>query len=230
MGGRIIMIKLIGIIIVIIGFTLKLDTIAVVLSAGVLTGLVAGLSINEILTTLGQTFVSQRAIALFILTLPVIGMCERYGLKERAATLISNAKSLSAGKLLSVYALVRQVAAALSIRMSGHPQFVRPLVNPMAQGAAVSNFGEIDKEDEDRIKASSAAMDNYGNFFGQNLFMASSGVLLITSTLQEQGYVVDALDVAKASITIAVILFIMVLVQNHLLDKSLIKKYSKKDN
>jgi len=122
------------------------------------------------------------------------------------------------------------VAAALSIRMSGHPQFVRPLVNPMAQGAAVSNFGEIDKEDEDRIKASSAAMDNYGNFFGQNLFMASSGVLLITSTLQEQGYVVDALDVAKASIPIAVILFIMVLVQNHLLDKSLIKKYSKKDN
>ncbi len=72
------MIKLIGIIIVIIGFTLKLDTIAVVLSAGVLTGLVAGLSINEILTTLGQTFVSQRAITLFILTLPVIGMCERY--------------------------------------------------------------------------------------------------------------------------------------------------------
>jgi len=122
------------------------------------------------------------------------------------------------------------VAAALSIRMSGHPQFVRPLVNPMAQGAAVSNFGEIDKEDEDKIKASSAAMDNYGNFFGQNLFMASSGVLLITSTLQEQGYVVDALDVAKASIPIAVILFIMVLVQNHLLDKSLIKKYSKKDN
>ncbi len=122
------------------------------------------------------------------------------------------------------------MAAALSIRMSGHPQFVRPLVNPMAQGAAVSNFGEIDKEDEDKIKASSAAMDNYGNFFGQNLFMASSGVLLITSTLQEQGYVVDALDVAKASIPIAVILFIMVLVQNHLLDKSLIKKYSKKDN
>jgi len=74
MGGRIIMIKLIGIIIVIIGFTLKLDTIAVVLSAGVLTGLVAGLSINEILTTLGQTFVSQRAITLFILTLPVIGV------------------------------------------------------------------------------------------------------------------------------------------------------------
>lgn len=223
------MIKLIGILIVVIGFTLKLDTIAVVLSAGVLTGLVSGLNINEILSTLGSTFVAQRAITLFILTLPVIGMCERFGLKERAATLISKAKSLSAGKLLTVYALVRQIAAALSIRMSGHPQFVRPLVNPMAQGAATNSLGEIAKKDQDKISAAAAAMDNYGNFFGQNLFMASSGVLLIASTLSEQGYAVEGMDVAIASIPVAVILFIMVIVQNHMLDKSLIKKYSKKD-
>lgn len=223
------MIKLIGILIVIIGFTLKLDTIAVVLSAGVLTGLVSGLNINEILSTLGSTFVAQRAITLFILTLPVIGMCERFGLKERAATLISKAKSLSAGKLLTVYALVRQIAAALSIRMSGHPQFVRPLVNPMAQGAATNSLGKIEKEDQDKISAAAAAMDNYGNFFGQNLFMASSGVLLIASTLSEQGYAVEGMNVAIASIPVAVILFIMVIVQNHMLDKSLMKKYSKKD-
>lgn len=223
------MIKLIGILIVIIGFTLKLDTIAVVLSAGVITGLVSGLNINEILSTLGSTFVAQRAITLFILTLPVIGMCERFGLKERAATLISKAKSLSAGKLLTVYALVRQIAAALSIRMSGHPQFVRPLVNPMAQGAATNSLGDIEKEDQDKISAAAAAMDNYGNFFGQNLFMASSGVLLIASTLSEQGYAVEGMSVAIASIPVAVILFIMVIVQNHMLDKSLMKKYSKKD-
>ena len=223
------MIKLIGILIVIIGFTLKLDTIAVVLSAGILTGLVSGLDINEILSTLGSTFVAQRAITLFILTLPVIGMCERFGLKERAATLISKAKSLSAGKLLTVYALVRQIAAALSIRMSGHPQFVRPLVNPMAQGAATNSLGELTKEDQDKISAAAAAMDNYGNFFGQNLFMASSGVLLIASTLSDQGYAVEGISVAIASIPVAVILFIMVIVQNHMLDKSLMKKYSKKD-
>lgn len=223
------MIKLIGILIVILGFSLKLDTIAVVLSAGVLTGLVSGLNINEILTTLGSTFVAQRAITLFILTLPVIGMCERYGLKERAATLISNAKSLSAGKLLTLYALVRQIAAALSIRMSGHPQFVRPLVNPMAQGAALNSLGKIEKEDEDRIKAAAASMDNFGNFFGQNLFMASSGVLLIASTLSEQGYAVEGMNIAMASIPSAVILFLLVVVQNHMLDKSLIKKYSKKE-
>ncbi len=36
------MVKLLGIVIIVIGFILKLDTIAVVLTAGVVTGLVGG--------------------------------------------------------------------------------------------------------------------------------------------------------------------------------------------
>ena len=86
--------ELIGIVIVIIGFALKFDTIAVVLVAGLSTGLVAHMSLYEILEKLGSTFVSQRHMTLFILTLPVIGMCERFGLKERAITLIKNMKNL----------------------------------------------------------------------------------------------------------------------------------------
>ncbi len=46
--------SLIGILIIIVGFVLKLDTIAVVVSAGVITGLVSNMSITEILTTLGS--------------------------------------------------------------------------------------------------------------------------------------------------------------------------------
>ena len=44
------MIKLIGVLIIVIGFALKLDTIAVVLIAGIATGLVGGLSFPEILS------------------------------------------------------------------------------------------------------------------------------------------------------------------------------------
>ena len=51
--------ELIGIVIVIIGFALKFDTIAVVLVAGLSTGLVAHMSLYEILEKLGSTFVSQ---------------------------------------------------------------------------------------------------------------------------------------------------------------------------
>lgn len=228
------MIKLIGILIVIIGFALKLDTIAVVLTAGVATGLVGDMSFTEILHTLGKTFVEQRHITLFILTLPVIGLCERYGLRERATQLISQAKSLSTGKLFSLYTLIRQIAGALSIRLGGHPQFIRPLISPMAQGAAISKYGEIDKKDEDRIKAAAAAMENYGNFFGQNLFLASSGVLLVMNTLndlpllKDAGVAITGLEVAKASIPAAVATLLVVIVQNYLLDKSLDKKYMNK--
>ena len=61
-------------------------------------------------------------------------------------------------------------------------------------------------------------MDNYGNFFGQNVFLASSGVLLIAGTLEELGYGVNALDIAKASVPIAIIALILGVLQNRLLD------------
>ena len=75
-------IKLIGVLIVVIGFILKLDTLAVVVVAGLATGLVAGMSPMDILNTLGTAFITNRTATLFILTLPVIGLCERNGLKE----------------------------------------------------------------------------------------------------------------------------------------------------
>lgn len=124
----------------------------------------------------------------------------------------------------------RQIAGALSIRMSGHPQFVRPLVNPMSQAAAESKHQDVEEEDQEEIKALSAASENYGNFFGQNLFAGSSGVLLIASTLSEQGFNVSELDIAKASIIMAVVAFLVVAAQNYLFDKKLDKKYSKINN
>ena len=70
-------------------------------------------------------------------------------------------------------------------------------------------------------------MDNYGNFFGQNVFLASSGVLLIAGTLEELGYGVNALDIAKASVPIAIIALILGVLQNRLLDKRLSRNLSK---
>ncbi|CUQ00430.1 permease [Clostridium baratii] len=221
------MIKLIGILIVILGFVFKIETLFTVLVAGLATGLVAGMDLNEILTVLGQSFVANRAVSLFILTLPVIGLLERYGLRQRAIFLVKKLGKLTTGGVLSAYTLIRQITGALSIRISGHPQFVRPLVNPMAQAAATNKYGTIDEEDEEKIKALSAASENYGNFFGQNLFAGSSGVLLISSTLTEFGYNVTALDVAKASIVMAVIAFLISVLQNYLYDKKMAKKYQK---
>lgn len=221
------MIKLIGVLIVVIGFIFKIETLFTVLVAGLATGLVAGLDINQILIVLGESFVANRAVSLFILTLPVIGILERYGIKQRAIYLIQKLGKLTTGRILSIYMLIRQIAGALSIRMSGHPQFVRPLLNPMAQAAALTKNGEVDEKDKEEIKALAAASENYGNFYGQNLFAGSSGVLLIASTLTQFGYNVSELAIAKASIIMAIIAFVIYGIQNYLFDKKLARKYNK---
>lgn len=198
------MIKLIGVLIVIVGFVLKLDTLAVVVVAGVVTGFVGGLSFMEILTTLGNSFVTNRTATLFVLTLSVIGMCERYGLKDKAVDFIKSIKNASTGRLLAIWQTIRTFASAFSLRIGGHAQFIRPLINPMAQAAYVAKYGEVDEKTEDEIKGLSAGTENYGNFFAQNCFMGSSGTLLIVSTLVEQGYEVTALEIAGKSWYIAI--------------------------
>ena len=97
------MIKLIGVLIVLIGFVFKIETLFVVVVAGISTGLVAGLSIQEILTILGQSFVDNRMVSLFVLTLPVIGVLERNGLRQRAVDLIGRIQSLTTGRIALVY-------------------------------------------------------------------------------------------------------------------------------
>lgn len=219
--------QLIGILVIVVGFILKLDTIAVVLSAGVVTGLLGGMNIVEILDTLGSTFVTQRSMVLFLLLLPIIGLCERYGLKERATYLIQKLKGMSAGRIATLYLLIRELAISAGVKL-GHPEFVRPLIEPMAQGAAVSQYGEVDEETEEEIKAMAAAADNFGNFFAQNIFVANSGVLLIVGTLEELGYNVDALAVAQAAIPVAVIALIFGFIQNSYIDKKIAKRYAAK--
>ena len=99
----------------------------------------------------------------------------------------------------------------------------------MAEGASIANYGALEEKDIDKIKAYSAASDNIGNFFGQNVFMANSGVLLISGTLESLGYNVDTLAIAKASIPVALAAFALCVLQNYLLDRSLKRKYTKKD-
>ncbi|MBQ9495395.1 MAG: DUF969 domain-containing protein [Treponema sp.] len=218
------LVKLIGVVIVVVGFILKFDTIATVVIAGLVTGLVAGLSPMQILTTLGNSFLANRLATLFVLTLPVIGICERYGLKDKAVDFIKSIKNATTGKIVSIYLIIRAAAAAFSLRIGGHPQFVRPLVNPMAQGAAVARYGNIDEKTEDEIKGLSAAAENYGNFFAQNCFMGASGTLLIASTLKDQGFNVDALNIALQSWPIAIIAVVVGIIYNIVFDIKLKKR------
>ena len=211
-------IKLIGVLIIIIGFMLKLDTIAVVLVAGLATGLVAGMGFVEILEVLGGAFVSTRYMTLLLLTLAVVGILERNGLRERAEICISKLKSATCGKVLSLYVVIRTVAAILSLRMGGHVQFIRPLIYPMAKGAA-EREGKLTEKLDEELKGHVNAVENYGNFYGQNGFIASSGVLLIVGTLKELGVLdVDVYSVSKASLIMAVLSVVVCIIRNYMFD------------
>ncbi|MBC2856760.1 MAG: DUF969 domain-containing protein [Cetobacterium sp.] len=221
------MIKLIGVLIIILGFYLKLDTIAIVLIAGLATGFVSGLDFVEILSTLGTAFVQTRYMSLFLITLAVVGILERNGLRERAAKCISKLEGATAGRVLSFYMVIRIIASAMSIRLGGHVQFIRPLIYPMAKGAAEKKY-EVTEDIDDKIKAVANSVENYGNFFGQNVFVASAGVLLIVGTFQELGIEVIPYSVSKASIPVAIITVVLSLIQNMMLDRKINKTDKKR--
>ena len=83
------MIKLIGIFILAAGFALRLNPLLVVVAAGLATGLVAGISLGDVLALLGSHFIDNRFMTLpVLLMLPVVGLLERHGLQDRVAALI----------------------------------------------------------------------------------------------------------------------------------------------
>jgi len=153
--------------------------------------------------------------------MPIIGLLERYGLKQRAAELIGKVKAATSGKILSIYMVIRTIAAALSLRIGGHVEFIRPLIYPMAEGADKNKFEELPEEAVEDIKGMSASVENYANFYGQNVFIAAGGGLLIVGTLGELGIEVTEKQVSNASIPIAVIAIILVIIQLRLHDKKI---------
>ncbi|TKB07194.1 DUF969 domain-containing protein [Desulforhopalus sp. IMCC35007] len=185
---------LIGVGIITIGLALRLNTLLVILTAGVVTGLIADIAIMDILSTLGASFTKNRYMSLFILVLPMIGVLERYGLRQRAETLISTIKGASAGRVIFLYALLRTITVGLGLNLGGHPSMIRPLVAPMAEAAAEKGRTPLSKKETMQIRALSAASDNFGNFFGQLIFIGAGGLLLIKGVLSDNGFELELGD------------------------------------
>ncbi|MGT2950811.1 hypothetical protein BU202_04995 [Streptococcus cuniculi] len=220
-------IKLIGIVIIVFGFVLKFDAIATVVVAGLVTALVSGMSLIEFLTVLGENFTSQRVVTIFLLTLPLVGLAEKYGLRHRAIRMMKSIKSLTAGAFYSLYVLLRLICGLFSIRLGGHPQFVRPLVEPMGQAAAQAKYDDLSDDEIEELKGRAAASENFGNFFGQNTFSGAAGILLISGTLTSLGYEENNAGLALTSLIIAGVALVVVLISNYLFDKKLQRKHQK---
>lgn len=214
---------LIGIAIITVGLALKLNTLLVILVAGVATGLVADIAVMEILSILGQSFTQNRYMSLFILILPMIGILERYGLRQRAERLIGSMKKASVSKILMTYLLLRKVTNGMGLSIGGHPSMVRPLIAPMAEAAAEKVSPKLAEEKRQAIRALSAASENVGNFFSQLLFIGTGGILLIKGVMADNQLDVQLETMALWALPTAIASFVVFAVFSKVVEANLLK-------
>ena len=201
---------LLGILLVVLGFALKFNPLLVVATAAIVTGLLGGMNFLTVLSALGKGFNENRYVTIIYLVLPVIGLLERYGLQQRARTMIVKLKGATTGRLLVGYLAFRQVMAALGlIAVGGHAQMVRPLVAPMAEAAAEKMHGKLEEATVERVKAMSAATDNVGVFFGEDIFLAIASILLIQSSLSSFGIHLTPFQLSVWAIPSAICAFLI---------------------
>lgn len=200
------MLVLASILVIVAGFMLRFNPLLVVATSALVTGLAAGFDLHAIVSAFGKAFNEARYISIVWIVLPVIGILERHGLQERARTLIAGLKGATTGRLLIGYLLIRQITAALGlISVAGHAQTVRPLVAPMAEAAA----GSDDEAVVERVKAMSAATDNVGLFFGEDIFIAIGSILLMKGFLEQQGIILEPLELSVWAIPTAIAAFLI---------------------
>ena len=198
-----------GIAVMIAGFTLRLNALVVVVLAALATGLAAGLELVAIVSAFGKAFNDTRYVSVVWIVLPVIGLLERGGLQERAKTLISGLKGATLGRLLTGYLLLRQATAALGLTsVAGHAQTVRPLVAPMAEAAA-EDTGPLSAAEREQVKAMSAATDNVGLFFGEDIFIAIGSILLMKGFMEQQGIFLAPFELSVWAIPTAIFAFLI---------------------
>jgi uncharacterized membrane protein len=213
---------LLGILLVVAGFALRFNPLLVVAVAAIVTGLLGHMPFLKVLATLGHGFNENRYVTIIYIVLPVIGLLERYGLQQRARTLIASMRRATTGRLLLFYLGFRQIFAALGLTsVAGHAQTVRPLVAPMAVAAAEKQHGKLDEDTIERVKAMSAATDNVGVFFGEDIFLAIASILLIQGSLASFGIQLTPFQLSVWAIPTAICAFLIHGTRLLLLDRRL---------
>ena len=216
------MLTLSGILIVVVGFVAGLNPLLVVTVAAIVTGLAGGLDFITVISAFGKAFNDSRYVSIVWLVLPVIGLLERTGLKERAQQLIGRVRAATTGRVLLLYFILRQGTAALGLTsLGGHAQMVRPLIAPMAEAAAETRFGALGDAIRFKIRAHAAAVDNVAVFFGEDIFIAIASVLLIRGFLHQNGIDVEPLQLSVWAIPTAIAALVIHGTRLMLLDRRL---------
>jgi uncharacterized membrane protein len=203
------MLVLSGIAVIIAGFLFRFNPLLVIVASALVTGMAAGLDPVAIIAAFGKAFNDTRYVSIIWIVLPVIGLLEAYGLQERARQVIASLKGATIGRLLTGYLLLRQLLSAIGLTsVAGHAQTVRPLVAPMAEAAA-EQLAPLSDDARDEVRAMSAATDNIGLFFGEDIFLAIGSILLMKGVLEQNGIEIEPLHLSVWAIPTAIIAFLI---------------------
>lgn len=196
---------LLGIVIITLGFILRINPMLSIILSAIVTTLAAKMLPLQTLSVIGEGFLKTRNLSILVLLpLAMVGLIERHGMREKAQMIISNFTSMTVSKLLVLYLFLRQVTASFGLNsLGGHPQMVRPILAPMAD-KLVSEKYHSSEESRDKIKALAAATDNIGLFFGEDIFVAFGAVALMATFLQDNHIKVEMLNIALWGIPTAI--------------------------
>ena len=80
---------------------------------------------------------------------------------------------------------------------------------------------------EENLKGMASSMENIAWFFGQVLFVGTSGMILVQSTLAVLGYNVELVDLMKVQIQVTIIAVAVAIVYYYIKDKQLSRRETK---
>lgn len=217
--------KLLGVVIVIVGFALKLDNILIIFVAGAVTAVVGGMDLVTVLQLCGTTFVSNRSMLIFIVVMLATGTLERNGLKRAAGDLIRKFKGSTPGAVVSIYAVLRALVGAFNVGFGGVAGFIRPVVVPMCEGSIEAKGYTPNEEHMEIVKGMATGADNIAWFFAQVLVVGGSGAVLVQSTLSSLGYEVEFINLVLVEVPVCIIAVIVACIYYTFKDKANMKKY-----
>ena len=202
------MLILLGVAVIVVGFAIRLNPLLVVVLFALTSGWFAGLSPREVIAAFGKAFNDHRFVSNAYLVLPLVGVLERAGLRERAGAIIAGLRGVSVGRLLIGYMVFRQATTSVGLMsIAGQPQTIRPLVAPMAEAAAEVRDGPPDAQTRYAIRAMAAATDNVAVFFSEDIFVAMGSVLLMVGFLTSAKIVLDPIHLSVWAIPTALSAF-----------------------
>lgn len=199
-----------GVALLVLGFVLRLQPMAVVMVSALITGWLAGIQWLPLIELIGSSFRNARGLLLIVLALPLIAVLEAEGLREWLKQRFGGKQSVTFQRVLTGYLFGRQLSSALGLTsLGGHAQSVRPLLVPLAEVSAETRFGVLKNASAQKLRAFCAATDNVALFFGEDIFLAFGAVLLIQSTMAANGFVLEPQHIALWGIPTGILAFVI---------------------